>query len=305
MARITPDQIEYLIQNNNTGIEYEYALLYLLINDSTQKSRFESLVIQAHQKRTKILSIIQKTHIINLKDILATHNFKNYDVFIATQNDELGPSDIILKNELDNVLGLSVKYENNCSLNISSRYFLSDKSINKGYELLEDACTNYINEMKVNYGDVNKWFRTNKRSIHTDKFISSIVQMVLSDWELKSPDEKDQLLKKLMHAGSSIDFWIIKFSKKSSGFFLEVDTNPVTTINHALVTLTQETSSYVGFKINQDLFGKMQVKFNNGILEKPKGKVFDYEENGLKMKKGDPFGSWNFSIIINWNDIDE
>ena len=40
----------------------------------------------------------------------------------------------------------------------------------------------------------------------------------------------------------------------------------------------------------------MQVKFNNGILEKTKGKRSDFILDGISMKIGDPFGSWNFSI---------
>jgi hypothetical protein len=62
------------------------------------------------------------------------------------------------------------------------------------------------------------------------------------------------------------------------------------------VTLTKEATSFIGFRTNGILFAKMQVKFNNGILEKAKGNSFDFLNDGIRMKKGDPFGSWNFNI---------
>ena len=40
----------------------------------------------------------------------------------------------------------------------------------------------------------------------------------------------------------------------------------------------------------------MQVKFNNGFIEKCKKKTPDIVCEGLKMAYGQPFSSWNFSV---------
>jgi len=40
----------------------------------------------------------------------------------------------------------------------------------------------------------------------------------------------------------------------------------------------------------------MQVKFNNGFIEKCKKKTPDIVYEGVKMAYGQPFSSWNFSV---------
>jgi len=42
--------------------------------------------------------------------------------------------------------------------------------------------------------------------------------------------------------------------------------------------------------------GHMQVKFNNGIVEKCKKKNADIECEEIKLSFGKPFSSWNFSV---------
>ena len=51
-------------------------------------------------------------------------------VYLATQDDNVGPSDIVLYENEDksgNVMGLSVKYNNGCNVNISSLNFLTQE----------------------------------------------------------------------------------------------------------------------------------------------------------------------------------
>jgi hypothetical protein len=48
MDSISQKEIEYLKNNNNTGIEFEYALFYLLIPENQQKF-FISEVVYYHQ----------------------------------------------------------------------------------------------------------------------------------------------------------------------------------------------------------------------------------------------------------------
>lgn len=89
---------------------------------------------------------------------------------------------------------------------------------------------------------------------------------------------------------------MIKFLKTNDGFKLDINTKPIKNLDPENIELIKEATSFIGFKTNNVLFAKMQVKFNNGILEKSKGKKCDFTMDGYSMKIGDPFGSWNFSI---------
>ena len=40
----------------------------------------------------------------------------------------------------------------------------------------------------------------------------------------------------------------------------------------------------------------MQVKFNNGFVEKCKKQTPDFICEGVEMAYGQPFSSWNFSV---------
>ena len=66
--------------------------------------------------------------------------------------------------------------------------------------------------------------------------------------------------------------------------------------NHVRIRKSKTALQSVEFSDKNGVFGEMQIKFNNGILEKPLGGKFDFKVNGKRMKIGDPFGSWNFSL---------
>jgi hypothetical protein len=304
IANISEDQIESLVNNKNSGIEFEYALFYKLLKDDEHRNTFKKRVIDRHPKKSRILDIIARSDIQSLLDRLSSRSFSYRDIFIASQDDSVGPSDIILESEDSDFLGLSVKYMNTCTLNITSRGFLTPPSIQKGYLLLDEACNNYISECSVKYGHASNWFRSRKRSKHTDEFNSDLVSLVISDWLGKTIDDRAELLNKLIHADPLIDYWVVKFRKNRTGYPIDIDTDPIKYIDPTRVTLTQESSCQVGFRVDGLLFGKMQVKFNNGILEKPKGESYDYIVDGTMMVKGDPFGSWNFNLIDNGSQVD-
>ncbi len=295
MDSISQNEINYLRKNNNTGIEFEYALFYLL-NLEQYQTFFIKEVVNYHQFKDRILFIISSTDIKELIDNLKTISWTSFKVMLATQVDDIGPADIILQDSKFQHLGLSVKYQNNCTLNVSSKYFLTEESIIELKNDLHNSCMKYISEMISNYGDTNNWFRKRKTSTETDKYIDKIRERVLSDWDKKTIDERKELLSKLVHAGSPISFWVVKFVNTKNGYYLDLNTNPIKHLDPNSVKLTKEGTSFIGFKLNEKLFAKMQVKFNNGILEKSKGIKFDFSLDGISMKIGDPFGSWNFSI---------
>jgi hypothetical protein len=295
MDSISQNEIEYLRNNNNTGIEFEYALFYLL-NLEQYQTIFIKEVVNHHQFKDRILGIIASTDIKELIYNLKTISWTSFKVKLATQVDDIGPADIILQDSKIQNLGLSVKYQNNCTLNVSSRYFLTEESTIELKNELHNSCKKYISEMISNYGDTVNWFRQRKTSTETDKYIDKIRERVISDWFKKTNDERKELLSKLVHADSPISFWVVKFVNSKNGYKLDLNTNPIKYLDPNFVTLTKEATSYIGFKLNNKLFAKMQVKFNNGILEKTKGNKSDFSLDGILMKMGDPFGSWNFSI---------
>jgi hypothetical protein len=296
MDKISPSEIQYLRNNHNTGIEFEYALFYLL-NSQSNRTVFNREVIQYHSAKNRILGIIAKSEISELLFKLKALNKNSFVVFLATQVDEVGPADILLRFSDMEFLGLSVKYQNNCTLNVSSKHFLTSRSVILLRSELRNSCQSYIAEMSLEYGQVNNWFRQRKTSKETDLFIDQVRDCVISDWNGKTLEEKKDLLNMLVHGDSPINFWVVKYMNKGDKFKLDLNTNPIKKVEASLVRLTKESSSYVGFRFNGELFGKMQVKFNNGILENAKGVTYDYALEGVNMKAGDPFGSWNFSVL--------
>lgn len=295
MNQMSREKIEYLRNNNNTGIEFEYALFYLL-NTEAHRAVFMNEVIQRHLSKNKILDVISKTNILDLTKRLSALSWNSFEVLLATQVDDVGPADIILRNPNLSDLGLSVKFQNTCTLNVTGKYFLTETSVLTLKRELRNSCENYISEMKSEYGGVNNWFRKRKTSKETDLFIDKVRDLVILDWNNKTVQDKKILLNKLVHADSPISFWVVKFVGKGSKFELDLNTSPIKKFDASAVHLTKESTSSVGFRLNNVLFAKMQVKFNNGILEKAKGATCDYTCEGVKMKAGDAFGSWNFSI---------
>lgn len=295
MATISHEEIEYLRNNNNTGIEFEYALFHLLLPKNEQEL-FISEIVNYHKFKARILNIISNTDIENLISSLQSISRSKFTVKLTTQVDDIGPADIILHNNDFQNLGLSVKYQNNCTLNVSSKYFLNEESIYELKKDLHNSCKSYISEMVLNYGKADNWFRKRKKSEEVTNYIDKIRDHVITDWNKKTDSNKKSLLTKLIHADSPISFWVVKFDKSKDLFKLDVNTNPIKHLDPKSIKLNKVATSYIGFISNNVIFAKMQVKFNNGILEKSKGKDCDFMLDGYSMKTGDPFGSWNFSI---------
>lgn len=283
-----------LITNRNVGIEYEYAILYLLSSREDQ-DKFMNDVIMHHFLKNKICKIISNMNINPIIDKLK--DFGLYTIYLATQMDEIGPADVVLINNENKNLGLSVKYNNNCLCNISSEYFLSKENIKMLKDNLFSVCEKYIDEMNSIYGNPKNWFRRRKQSFETKTFIDTIREVVINDWNLKTKDEKNAIFSKLLHINSAIEFWELKIKKRKNKYNINLNENPITMPNMDTIELVKYADSYIGFKSNNIIFAKMQIKFNNGILESPKNNKYDFIENNIPMKIGTPFTSWNFSYL--------
>ncbi len=285
------------IENNiNTGVEYEIALFAKLIEkNSTDYSK----VINSIQKRhdsSKVLQIMKMTNIQMILNELTKRNLTLKDATFETQNDVVGPADIVMivedssKNE--NKIGLSVKYANTCTLNVTGKNFITESQIGSIRRQLPLYTKKYIEEMTCQYGAVNNWFRKRKPSKTTDAFIDLIRDAVIENWP--NVKNKEQLLSDLFHNDSPIPFWVVTYQPK--GYILKTVPQTIDMSKANEVTVRKNQTSYVAFFLDNRMVGHMQVKFNNGFVEKCKKKNPDIICEGVKMSYGQPFSSWNFSV---------
>lgn len=282
--------------NINTGVEYEIALFAKFIESN--KDEYQKVVASINKRydKGKVMSILHNTNIKPILDALAKRNLKLKDATFETQNDNVGPADIVMITEdkygNKNKIGLSVKYANTCTLNVTGRKFITDPQISELKALLPKYSKMYIQEMCNNYGDVSNWFRTRKPSKTTDAYIDLIRDAVIKNWP--NVKNKSELLSVLFHIDSPIEFWIITYNNNSYSLNTKPETIDVSRANDVKVGKYQ--TSYVAFYLDGIMVGHMQVKFNNGFLERCKKTNPDMSFQGVDMSYGQPFSSWNFSV---------
>lgn len=297
----TLDEIE---TNNNPGVEYEIALFAKLIEGDG--SDYDNVMDSIHKRHdcSKILQIMSITDIRLITNELKALDYWIEDVSFETQNDEVGPADIVLKvidkYELDLLLGLSVKYANRNILNPTARKFLTDSQISDLNKLYEDVyIPRYLNEMKQKFGNVINWKR--KRSAVADEFYDLLRDAVINNW----PNIKDKksLLATMFHAKSPIPYWIINYSNK--GITVEVFPEKVDETRANDIKVEKYRDCFVAFKLDNRIVGKVQVKCNNGFIEnqfnhagKAKKKNPDFIIDGEPRIMGKPFGSWDFTLGV-------
>ncbi len=285
------------ISNNiNTGVEYEIALFYKLLKNQPNEQTQVMRSINGRYDVSKVKSIIAQTDISNIEHALQNMGLNLYDSSFETQNDEVGPADIIMyvenKQGQRKKIGLSVKYANTCTLNVTGRNFITDAQIAQLKKQLPHYTEMYINEMTESYGDVNNWFRKRKPSTTTDNYIDLIRDAVIENWN--NVKNKTTLLSALFHSDSPIEFWVITYGNR--GYTLKTKPQTIDMSRADNVTVGKYQTSYVAFYLDGIMVGHMQVKFNNGFVEKCKKKNPDVICQGVEMSYGQPFSSWNFSV---------
>jgi hypothetical protein len=291
---LTNQELDSIIQNVNTGIEFELAVYYHL-SSVNEKEKINIKIISRHPLRDKINDVIANLDSYNLKKDMSMVNEPEFS-YLTTQDDSVGPSDVVIKvnNEL---IGLSIKYSNNCNLNISGSHFLSEESISDIQHSYDFYGKNYISEMIKLYGPAENWFRQRKSSEVVNEIIDLIRDKVIYDWSFYLTDEgKMKIINLAFHSQSPIKFYIARIDKIRGVYKCSLDKNPVKQVLISEVKLKKYQTSYIAFSYRDEVFALMQIKFNNGILEKPKGNVFNYEVDGIKMKFGSPLTSWNFNL---------
>lgn len=296
------DTITEITKNTNTGIEYEIALFYKLSSLAEQKTILEA--INKRQDKNKVLEIINRTDIEQIVDELQRQGLKLCNVTFETQNDKVGPSDIVMlvrgANNEDRKIGISVKYDNNCTCNCSYHYFLSSTDKDEIKSKLPDYVSKHIEKMNEKYGDISLWFRNRKCSYSgvANEYINLIRDKVIDNWNRKTTNEKIDVLSTLLQTISPIEYWVYTFNKNNT---INLNTQPFSIAPNDIdrVLLTKNAGQFIQFSIDSQVFAQMQVKFNNGIIErcKYKQKSPDIVYDGVRIKYGDSFGSWNFSVI--------
>ena len=281
--------------NVNTGVEYEIALFYKLLPDQGEKDAVMS-AIELRADRAKVLSIIEQTDISQVLEQLKCRGLNLLDVSFETQNDEVGPSDLVMylrgaRGERHSI-GLSVKYANTCTLNVTGKRFITDVQLAELKELLPEYTSKYLKEMTAQYGAVGNWFRQRKPSAVTDQYIDLIRDAVICSWP--HIQNKSELLATMFHANSPIEFWVVTYDNRGYTLMTTPATIDVRYVND--VTVKKYRTSFVAFYLNDIMLGKMQVKFNNGFVEKCKKKNPDIVYQNTNMAYGKPFSSWNFSV---------
>ena len=285
-----------IANNINTGVEYEIALFYILLKNNPREQAQVMSAINNRADKSKINSIISITNTASIEKALINRGLKLVDVTFETQNDSVGPADIVMhvqnaQGKME-MIGLSVKFANTCTLNVTGRNFITDAQISKLKELLPLYTDLYIEEMTNAYGNVGNWFRKRKASKTTDQFIDLIRDAVISNW--KNVPNKTTLLSALFHSDSPIEFWVVTYDNK--GYTLKTKPQTIDMSRANDVTVGKYQTSYVAFYLDGKMVGHMQVKFNNGFVEKCKKKTPDFVCEGVEMAYGQPFSSWNFSV---------
>jgi hypothetical protein len=142
-----PHTLSEISHNINTGVEYEIALFYQLVNDCEKKEILRAVNNRAD--KDKIMGIIDMTSINPILIELNKHGLELFDASFETQNDDVGPSDIVMfvknKESQESRIGISVKYANTCTLNVTGRKFISESQIKGLKNLLPSYTLKYIN----------------------------------------------------------------------------------------------------------------------------------------------------------------
>jgi hypothetical protein len=288
--------------NTNTGVEYEIALFYKLISNNSDEQSQVKKAIRKRLDSDKVEEIISYTNTSKILTALRERGLTLKDASFETQNDEVGPADVVLfaedKAGKTHRIGLSIKFANTCTLNVTGRKFITDEQIKV---LKEKYITKYIPEfkvyMKATYGHAENWHR--KQHPITERMIDEIRDAVILNWP--KVKNKVELMKNLFHDTSPIEFWVVNYSRTDYALKTKPSTIDMSRANDVVVKKYQ--TSYVAFYVDDVRVGRMQVKFNNGFVESNfnhkglrKKQTCDFVVDGLEFIYGQPFGSWNFSV---------
>jgi hypothetical protein len=285
-----------LIKNVNTGVEYEYGVACALMSQEQYRS-FQEEVLRHHPLEQKIKQVY-KLVLPHFSDMRGTNR---YISLAGTQDDSLGPSDVLICQDGQIVCGFSIKFNNRNNWNPSARNFIAETTINRLKELYVDKyLPSFIQDMSTRFGRCeqmqgtkNTWSR--KRSSVTDAFIDLIRDEVIHAWSEKTTADKQRIIGSGFQIYSPIKYYVLNF-KNIGEFDLSPPKPAIPSVED--IAVGKIKSSYVSFGVNGKPLVKLQVKFNNGFLEKsPDRSHATMQVGDCFFRHGDPFNSWNFNLI--------
>ncbi len=300
------NDIKKLIDNCNTGIEYEYGVACALMTGK-QYTYFFNHVVSNHLYKDTIIEICNSAT-GTLAPIIENMDCKEERyISFATQDDSLGPSDILVccNNEIE--FGISVKYGNINNWNPSSRWFIDEAEIPKLRNEYAKAKPKYIKDMQSNYGECktvegtrNTWSR--KRSKVTDAFIDLIREKVIENWSLKSETKKQDIINGGYQLYSPIDYYVMQIKGANNKCKISSPKPAFFSVQDIKLNKCENSGHFVCFEVHGKTIVKLQVKFNNGFLQKiinndPINTRGSFLIDEIYFKDGDPFGSYNFNIL--------
>lgn len=320
--------LEEISTSNMPCVEYEIGMFLCLLTNEDEKEAVRNAASFRHDY-ARILEIASETNKEAILNILHYAGMTFEDVSFETQNDEVGPADIVIyatnRHREQKKIGVSVKYDNDCICNYTGRDILTEEQITELKGLIPFYASRYLEEMIERFGTFREWchirFCTKQRisSPITSEFIDLVRDAVIERWGTMSDEDKDRFLYKVYQTDSPLDYWIYSFQRR--GRFI-LCTNPpyIRRSSYPRVTISKIATQYLGFYLDNQLLGKTQIKFNNGIFERYSSKPltramanndqasvdailtrFVDEGKGIvveggPLKYGMPFTSWNFEI---------
>ena len=288
--------------SSNPGVEYEIALFYKLLHQGCDEATAVMKAINSRQDAQKTRHLIEITDEMILLRELQEKGLSLIDVSFETQNDSVGPADIVLyvsdTARQSSMLGLSVKYANRNTLNPTAKRFISEQQIKDLQDQFDNVYIHaFLKEMKEKYGHVSNWKR--KRSDAANKFYDLMRDAVIENWP--NVQDKVSLLAAMFHSNSPIPFWVINYTDE--GYTVETEPDTVDEKRVDEIVVEKYKDAFVAFKLDGKIIGKVQVKCNNGFIEdqfnhagKAKKKEPDFIIDGQPRIKGKPFGSWDFTL---------
>ena len=297
-----PSTLKEIRTNTNTGVEYEIALFFQLLALKPEEQHLVYDAILDRRDSDTVFSIVGITNTQRILDEIVSRELTLFDISFETQNDDVGPSDIVLycHNQQEQVvrIGLSVKFSNTCTLNVTGRRFITDAQITGLRHRYESVfLPAFIQDMTDRFGNAAHWHR--KTSSVTDRMIDEIRDAVILNWP--NVQDKTTLLRNLFHDESPIEFWVVTYTR--SGYELRMRPSTIDMAQANNVRIEKYQTSYIAFYLGNIRVGHMQVKFNNGFIEsnfnhrgERKKRQPDFIRDGLEFNYGQPFGSWNFSV---------
>jgi len=297
-----PNTLYDVSTNTNPGVEYEIAIFYKLLKRGSSEANSVLAAINKRADCRKVMQIISVTNEAIVLNELRNNGLSLVDVTFETQNDDVGPADVVMIVQGPSgdpfKLGLSVKYANRNTLNPTARKFMTDAQIARLQERFDNEfIPAYLEEMKNTYGHVSNWKR--KRSKVVDAYYDLLRDAVIENWP--NVANKVTLLAEMFHSNSPIPFWVINYT--NTGYSVETEPDTIDEGRVDDIVVEKYRDAFVAFKLDGKIFGKVQVKCNNGFIEdqfnhagKAKKKTPDFVINGEPRIKGKPFGSWDFTL---------